>query len=60
MTEAADRILTNNSLINLSGAVNATMQVKVKGDIDFDPGDYFRVRCKNAVGTDIKIYEEDG
>lgn len=48
MTEVGDRILTNVGLIDLSDAVRATMQVKIKEDNSFDAGDYFRVRCKNA------------
>lgn len=59
MTEAADRILTNAGLIDLSGVVSATMQVKVKENINFDNNDYFRVWCKNSAGNDVKIYEEN-
>lgn len=60
MTQAADWILTDPGLIDLSDAVSAMMQVKVKEDSSFDPGDYFTVWCRNAGGSDVKIYEEDG
>ncbi len=57
-SETTDWIVTNNNLINLSGANNAYLDFWVRSDASFDPGDYLRVWCYDGSNW-VVAYEED-